>query len=60
MTLSYVFIIGTALAMDAFGVALGIGLNPILERRHKIKICIIIFFFSISVYISRWKHGTSI
>ena len=45
MVLSYVFIIGTALAMDAFGVALGIGLNPILERRHKIKFVLSFSFF---------------
>ncbi len=45
MTLSYVFIIGTALAMDAFGVALGIGLNPILERRHKLKFVLSFSFF---------------
>lgn len=45
MALSYVYIIGTALAMDAFGVALGIGLNPILERRHKIKFVLSFSFF---------------
>lgn len=45
MALSYVFIIGTALAMDAFGVALGIGLNPVLERRHKTKFVISFSFF---------------
>lgn len=45
MGLSYVFIIGTALAMDAFGVALGIGLNPILERKHKIKFVASFSFF---------------
>ena len=37
MNLFDVIIIGTALAMDAFGVTLGIGLNPILRREHKIK-----------------------
>ncbi|MBE6062429.1 MAG: hypothetical protein E7207_02450 [Clostridium butyricum] len=45
MALLYVFIIGIALAMDAFGVALGIGLNPILERRHKIKFVVSFSFF---------------
>lgn len=45
MVLSYVFIIGTALAMDAFGVALGIGLNPILKRRHKMKFVASFSFF---------------
>ena len=45
MSLSYIFIIGTALAMDAFGVALGIGLNPILERRHKMKFILSFAFF---------------
>ena len=45
MALSYVCIIGTALAMDAFGVALGIGLNPIMERRHKIKFVLSFSFF---------------
>ena len=37
MDLFDVIIIAIALAMDAFGVTLGIGLNPILKREHKIK-----------------------
>lgn len=37
MSLRDVIIIALALAMDAFGVTLGIGLNPILKREHKIK-----------------------
>ena len=37
MDIYYIVIIGIALAMDAFGVSVGIGLNPILKRRNKIK-----------------------
>ena len=37
MNISDVIIIGIALAMDAFGVTLGIGINPILNKKHKIK-----------------------
>lgn len=37
MNLFDVIVIAIALAMDAFGVTLGIGLNPILKREHKIK-----------------------
>lgn len=37
MDLFGVIIIAIALAMDAFGVTLGIGVNPILRREHKIK-----------------------
>lgn len=45
MSLSYILIIGTALAMDAFGVALGVGLNPVLNRRHKMKFILSFAFF---------------
>lgn len=45
MNLYYVIIIGIALAMDAFGVTLGIGLNPKLNRNHKIKFLLSFAFF---------------
>lgn len=45
MNLYDVIIIGIALAMDAFGVTLGIGLNPILNREHKIKFILSFAFF---------------
>lgn len=45
MNLYDVIIIGIALAMDAFGVSLSVGLNPILARRHKIKFILSFAFF---------------
>lgn len=45
MNLYDVLIIGIALAMDAFGVTLGIGLNPIINRKHKIKFVLSFAFF---------------
>lgn len=45
MNLYDVIIIGIALAMDAFGVTLGIGLNPSINRRHKIKFVLSFAFF---------------
>ena len=45
MSIYYVFIIGIALAMDAFGVSLGVGLNPILKKRNKIKFIVSFAFF---------------
>jgi len=45
MNLYDVIIIGIALAMDAFGVTLSIGLNPILNRKHKIKFILSFAFF---------------
>ncbi len=45
MNLYDVVIIGIALAMDAFGVTLGIGLNPIINRKHKIKFILSFAFF---------------
>ncbi|WP_294372766.1 manganese efflux pump [uncultured Clostridium sp.] len=45
MSIYYIMIIGIALAMDAFGVSLGIGLNPILKRDNKIKFILSFAFF---------------
>jgi len=45
MNLYDVVIIGIALAMDAFGVSLGIGLNPILKKEHKTKLVLSFAFF---------------
>lgn len=45
MNISDVIIIGIALAMDAFGVTLGIGINPILNKKHKIKFILSFAFF---------------
>ena len=45
MNLYDVIIIGIALAMDAFGVTLGIGINPILKKEHKIKFVLSFAFF---------------
>lgn len=45
MNLYDVIIIGVALAMDAFGVTLSIGLNPILNRKHKMKFILSFAFF---------------
>lgn len=45
MSIYYIFIIGMALAMDAFGVSVGIGLNPILKRNNKIKFITSFAFF---------------
>ena len=45
MSVYYVIIIGIALAMDAFGVSVGIGLNPILKRNNKLKFILSFAFF---------------
>ena len=45
MNIYDVVIIGVALAMDAFGVTLGIGINPILNKEHKIKFILSFAFF---------------
>ena len=45
MNLYDVMIIGIALAMDAFGVTLGIGLNSLINRNHKIKFILSFAFF---------------
>lgn len=45
MNIYDVVIIGLALAMDAFGVTLGIGINPILNKKHKIKFILSFAFF---------------
>lgn len=45
MNLYDVIIISIALAMDAFGVTLGIGINPIVNRNHKIKFLLSFAFF---------------
>lgn len=45
MNLYDVIIISVALAMDAFGVTLAIGINPIIHRRHKIKFLLSFAFF---------------
>lgn len=45
MNLYDVVIIAIALAMDAFGVTLGIGLNPIIKKKHKIKFVLSFAFF---------------
>jgi putative Mn2+ efflux pump MntP len=45
MNIYDVIIIGIALAMDAFGVTLGIGINPILNKKHKIKFILSFAFF---------------
>ncbi|BCZ44825.1 putative manganese efflux pump MntP [Clostridium gelidum] len=45
MNLYDVVIIGIALAMDAFGVTLGIGINPILKKEHKLKFVLSFAFF---------------
>ncbi|WP_026886200.1 manganese efflux pump MntP [Clostridium beijerinckii] len=45
MNLYDIIIIGIALAMDAFGVTLGIGLNPNVSRIHKIKFLLSFAFF---------------
>ena len=45
MSIYYIVIIGIALAMDAFGVSVGVGLNPILKRRNKIKFVLSFAFF---------------
>lgn len=45
MILQELIIIAIALAMDAFGVTLGVGLNPILKRKNKIKFLFSFAFF---------------
>lgn len=45
MNLYDVVLIAIALAMDAFGVTLGIGLNSILKKEHKIKFVLSFAFF---------------
>jgi putative Mn2+ efflux pump MntP len=45
MYLYSVIVLGIALAMDAFGVTLGIGLNPTIKREHKIKFVLSFAFF---------------
>jgi putative Mn2+ efflux pump MntP len=45
MNLYDVIVIGIALAMDAFGVTLGIGLNPTIKRKNKIKFILSFSFF---------------
>lgn len=45
MSVYYVIVIGIALAMDAFGVSLGVGLNPILKRNNKMKFILSFAFF---------------
>jgi putative Mn2+ efflux pump MntP len=45
MNLYDVIIIGLALAMDAFGITLSIGINPIIGRKHKIKFLLSFAFF---------------
>lgn len=39
------FVISLALALDAFGVALSLGLNPLVKRKNKISFCISFGFF---------------
>ena len=45
MNLYDVVVIGIALAMDAFGVTLGIGLNPTIKRKNKLKFVLSFAFF---------------
>ena len=45
MNLYYVIIIGLALAMDAFGITLSIGINPIISTKHKVKFLLSFAFF---------------
>lgn len=45
MNLYDVIIISIALAMDAFGVTLGVGINPVISLRHKIKFLLSFAFF---------------
>ena len=45
MNLYDVIIIAIALAMDAFGITLGIGLNPLLKKKHKLKFILSFSFF---------------
>ena len=45
MSIYYVVIIGIALAMDAFGVSVGVGLNPIFKRNNKLKFIVSFAFF---------------
>lgn len=45
MNIYDVVIIGIALAMDAFGVTLGIGINSTLNKEHKIKFILSFAFF---------------
>jgi putative Mn2+ efflux pump MntP len=45
MYLYDVIIIGIALAMDAFGVTLGLGINPVVNRKRKIKFLLSFAFF---------------
>jgi len=45
MNLYDITIIGFALAMDAFGVTLSIGLNPIIKKKNKIRFALSFAFF---------------
>lgn len=45
MSIYYIFIIGMALAMDAFGVSVGVGLNSILKKNNKMKFIVSFAFF---------------
>ena len=45
MSVYYVIFIGLALAMDAFGVSVGVGLNSSLQRNNKIKFILSFAFF---------------
>ncbi|MBE6071730.1 MAG: hypothetical protein E7208_07200 [Clostridium butyricum] len=45
MHIQYLILVGVALAMDAFGVTLGIGLNKSLHNKHKIMYILSFSFF---------------
>lgn len=45
MNLFDVTLIGIALAMDAFGITLGIGLNSLINKKHKLKFILSFAFF---------------
>ena len=45
MSVFGVFVIGIALAMDAFGISIGIGVNSIITRKKKIAYILSFGFF---------------
>ncbi|WP_052221757.1 manganese efflux pump MntP family protein [Clostridium homopropionicum] len=49
MSIYSLFIIALALALDAFGVALSLGLNPALKGKNKIMLCASFGFFQFAL-----------
>ena len=58
MNLKDIIIVGVALAMDAVGVSISIGVNSAINKKNKIEFIISFAFFSIFILFFRenkWK-----